>query len=287
MFANYADQRLYLLPGRARRPRRRSAPADPRAGREPGAAALRYADFTLSPDRTEVWCVQERHDDGKVTRAHRGASRSTAPRRRIPAAVRELVTGSDFYAFPTPSPDGQRLAWICWNHPRMPWDGTELRVAPIEDGVPGRARLVKGGVQESVLAPRVAGRRPACTWSPTGRLVEPLPGGPARRAAAGALPGRGGVRAARSGSSASARTPSLGDGRLAVLHGRGGSRLGVLDPDTGELADLDIAVHRSSCSGLSADGTSIAGRSRAAPATPRRVVRVDAATGKVEVLRQR
>ena len=32
----------------------------------------------------------------------------------------------------------------------------------------------------------------------------------------------------------------LGDGRLAVVHGRGSMRLGVLDPDTSELTDLDL-----------------------------------------------
>ncbi len=80
-------------------------------------------------------------------------SRWTGRAAEDPAAIRELVSGSDFFAFPTPSPDGSRLAWICWNHPRMPWDGTELRVAQISDGVPGRGRLVKGGMRESVLAP--------------------------------------------------------------------------------------------------------------------------------------
>ena len=47
-----------------------------------------------------------------------------------PAAVRVLVSGAQFFAFPAPSPDGTRLAWINWNHPNMPWDGTELRVVP-------------------------------------------------------------------------------------------------------------------------------------------------------------
>jgi hypothetical protein len=73
-----------------------------------------------------------------------------------PDAVRVLVSGSDFYAFPAPSPDGTRLAWICWDHPRMPWDGTELRVAALGDGPVSEVnqqQLIMGGETESVLAP--------------------------------------------------------------------------------------------------------------------------------------
>ena len=46
------------------------------------------------------------------------------------AAIRVLVTGAQFFAFPTASPDGTKLAWINWDHPRMPWDGTERGPAP-------------------------------------------------------------------------------------------------------------------------------------------------------------
>ena len=58
----------------------------------------------------------------------------------------------------------------------------------------------------------------------------------------------------------------LADGRLAVLHGRGGMRLGLLDPETGELADLDTG-YPVFASGLSADGTSIL-RRRGRPGRP-------------------
>ena len=74
----------------------------------------------------------------------------------------------------------------------------------------------------------------------------------------------------------------LGDGRLAVLHGRGGMRLGLLDPETGELADLDLPYPVFD-SGVSADGMSILGIA-GGPAVARSLIRVDAATGAVEVL---
>ena len=160
VFANYADQRLYLAGpevadgSQAPRPLTPdpAVPGSASGAGALGAAGLRFADFVLSPDRTEVWCVQERHEDGKVSRAIVAIPLDGSAAQN-PAAIRELVTGADFFAFPTPSPDGSRLAWISWNHPHMPWDGTELRVAPIEDGVPAKGRLVKGSLRESVLAP--------------------------------------------------------------------------------------------------------------------------------------
>ena len=285
MFANFADQRLYLLepagPGGgdgAAEPR----PLTPEPAGAPEQPSLRYADFTLSPDRTAVWCVQERHNGGKVSRAI-VAIPLDGSAAESPDAVRELVSGSDFYAFPTPSPDGKRLAWICWNHPRMPWDGTELRVALIEDGEPGRGRLVKGGMQESVLAPLwrdAASLYVVTDWPGWWNLYQvglvgqpPQALYPAEEEFAGPLWQLGDRPYAM-----------LADGKLAVLHGRGGMRLGLLDPETGELADLDTG-YPVFTSGLSADGTSILGVAGGS-AVPLSIVSVDAATGAAEVLWQ-
>jgi dipeptidyl aminopeptidase/acylaminoacyl peptidase len=311
LFANFADQRLYLL-GAAGAPRPISpdpaaitaAPDAPGAdtgapgpdtgapgsntgapGPDPGGvdpAGLRYADFVLSPDRTEVWCVQERHCAGKVTRAIvavplDGSAASD------PAAIRELVTGADFFAYPTPSPDGGRLAWISWNHPRMPWDGTELRVAKIQNGVPGRGGLVKGGPRESVLAPAwrdatslyvvtdwtgwwniyqigLAGEQPQALYPAEEEFAGPL----------WLLGGRPFV--------------VLGDGRLAVTHGRGESRLGLLDPETAELTDLDLPLNDFKRQ-LATDGSVIAAVA-GGPAEQLSVVTVDAGTARLDVIRR-
>ncbi len=281
VFANYDDQRLYLVDepgpdGAGSSPR----PLTPAPLRDPGTTSLRFADFVLSPGGAELWCVQERHEDAKVTRGIVAVPLDGSAA-EDGEAIRPLVTGADFYAFPTPSPDGRRLAWICWNHPRMPWDGTELRVATIEDGTPGKGWLVKGSIGESVLAP---------LWrdDTTLYVISDWPGWwniyqvgltsgpaeaiyPAEEEFAGPL-WRLGHRP----------YAVLSDGRLAVLHGCGGMRLGLLDPATGELADLDIP-YRVFAAGLSADGMSVVGVA-GGPSTPLSVIRVDAETGKAKKL---
>src|SRR5579885_2353255 len=55
---------------------------------------------------------------------------------------------------PLLSPDGRSLAFLCWNHPNMPWVGTELYEAAFAaDGGLGPARLVAGGAAESIFQP--------------------------------------------------------------------------------------------------------------------------------------
>ncbi|GGL22439.1 S9 family peptidase [Planomonospora parontospora] len=272
VFANLADQRLYLLaPGAEPRP---ITPEPERA------AGLRYADLTVRDG--QVWCVQERHDggddgdggDGKVSRSivsvplHGGAE------------PRERVSGSDFYASPVLSPDGEHLAYICWNHPLMPWNGTELRITRLADGA---SWTVKGGVTESVLAPQWRDDRHlylVSDWSGWWNLYQvgifgtsPQALHPAEEEFAGPLWQLGGSPYA-----------VLDDGRLAVLHGQGELRLGLLDPAAGTLTDLDVP-YDGWLPALAADGRTLAGIGYG-PAVPQSVVRVDTATGRVEGLRR-
>lgn len=44
----------------------------------------------------------------------------------------KLASGADFYMQPAWHPDGQQIAWIEWDHPQMPWDGTRLMLANLE-----------------------------------------------------------------------------------------------------------------------------------------------------------
>jgi dipeptidyl aminopeptidase/acylaminoacyl peptidase len=295
VFANFADQRLYLAgPGVADGteaptpitpdPAAVSAPAatSPTGSRTLPAAGLRYADFVLSPDGREVWCVQERHDDAKVSRAIVAVPLDGSAADN-PDAIRTLVDGSDFFAYPTPSPDGKWLAWICWNHPHMPWDGTELRVAPVENGMPGRGRLLKGSQRESVLAPLWRDNSSlyiATDWPGWWNIYQlglagepPLALFPADEEFAGPLWQLG-----------TRPFGLLGDGRLVVTHGAGAARLAILDPESFEMKDVDTPFAEFGPA-LSADGDIIAAVA-GGPMTRATVIRVEATTGKTDVLQR-
>ncbi|MFQ5700208.1 MAG: S9 family peptidase, partial [Myxococcota bacterium] len=79
-----------------------------------------------------------------------------------PGPVTVIASGHDFVSYPRLSPDGERLAFTSWEHPRMPWDGTELWVVEEagEAGI-GAPERVAGGPTESIYQP---------AWSPSGAL---------------------------------------------------------------------------------------------------------------------
>jgi dipeptidyl aminopeptidase/acylaminoacyl peptidase len=147
-FSNFADQRLYRLdPGK-----------EPQAITPEPAESMseRYADPVVSPDGRWVVCVRERHTADAVVNeiAAISADGTDDPQ--------DLFGGHDFYASPRLSPAGDRLAWVSWDHPNMPWDTTELWEAPIgPDLTLGKPRKVAGGRDESVTQPR---------YSPDGQL---------------------------------------------------------------------------------------------------------------------
>ncbi|MBD1852843.1 S9 family peptidase [Leptolyngbya sp. ST-U4] len=145
-FSNFVDQRLYRQsPGQA------AEPITPEAD-------LRYADAVIDRVRNRLICVREDHTGGGHEPINTIAAISLASSN--PQTV--LVSGSDFYAAPRLSPKGDRLAWLSWNHPNMPWDGTQLWVAEVrQDGSLGEAQLIAGGETESIFQPE---------WSPDGTL---------------------------------------------------------------------------------------------------------------------
>jgi dipeptidyl aminopeptidase/acylaminoacyl peptidase len=238
VFASLTDQRLYRVATETGA----AEPIEPTPlTPEPEVpAGLRYADMVLSPHGREIVCVREAQDaDGAITRAIVAVPLDGSAA-ADPAAVRVLVTGAHFFAYPAPSPDGSRLAWISWDHPRMPWDGTELRVGPASGTTVASSELVMGGPAESVLAPAWAGAdalyavSDASGWwnlyqvtAAEGAVPRPLC--PREEEFSGTLWQIG-------------RRPyaMLGDGRLAVLHGLGALRLGFLDVTSGTLTDAEL-----------------------------------------------
>ena len=76
--------------------------------------------------------------------------------------IETLERGYDFYSNPRLDHSGRQLAWLCWNHPNMPWDGTELWVADIDaQGKPGSPTHVSGDDTTSIFQPE---------WSPDNTL---------------------------------------------------------------------------------------------------------------------
>jgi dipeptidyl aminopeptidase/acylaminoacyl peptidase len=154
-FARFSDQRVYRQPLEGEPT---AITPDPETER-----GLRYADFEIADDGRHLYCVREDHD---ATSGEDGADEPVTTLVRIaPAGDEEptvVASGHDFYASPTLSPDGDRLAWLTWDHPRMPWDGTELHVADVaDDGTLSDERVVMGGPEESVFQP---------AWRPDGTL---------------------------------------------------------------------------------------------------------------------
>lgn len=270
-FSNFGDQRLY----------RQDAGTGPMAITPEAAEprGLRYADMDVSPDGRWIACVRERHEgeDLPVNEIVVLPSDGSAE----PSVV---ASGSDFFAAPRFSPDGGRLAWLRWDMPRMPWDGTELAMAAFSDGAIEMPEVVAGGERESVCQP---------AWSPGGTLHF--------------VSDRTGwwnlYRLERDGAVADL-TPTdaefavpmwlfgfssyafLQDGRIACAYRRAGDHhLAMLDPATSELIDVDVPYACFDPPYVRADGARIAFVG-SGPTTSPEVVVLDFTSRSVDVVRE-
>ncbi|GAA1524173.1 prolyl oligopeptidase family serine peptidase [Brevibacterium permense] len=127
-FVNAADQRVWqIIPGRA-----------PHALTPDTSGRIRYGDLRMSP--WGLLCVRE-------------DCRSTSRERAIVLLTKHgttnvLSTHSHFMAWPRLSPDGSTLAFIGWEHPNMPWDGTTLWLVDVRTpATPAVAVLSGDGVE--------------------------------------------------------------------------------------------------------------------------------------------
>ena len=143
-FSNFKDQLLY----------RQSPGGDPAPITESG---LRYADYVMDGGRNRLIGVCEDHMGGGKLPAN-----SIRAVNLLGGPSQTLESGNDFYSTPRVSPSGKRLAWVTWNFPEMPWDGTELWEGKFTfDGSMAGKALIAGGKEESVINP---------AWSPDGAL---------------------------------------------------------------------------------------------------------------------
>ena len=146
-FSNHHDQRVYR-----QRPGETPSPITP-------TGDFRYGSKVYHRRLDRIICIRENHADPDedhplseiVAIDVHGLSEPTV-----------LLADNDFHSSPCLSPDGTQLAWLTWDHPNMPWDGTELWVAGLNADLSLEGPLqVAGGIDEAVMQPE---------WSPAGDL---------------------------------------------------------------------------------------------------------------------
>jgi dipeptidyl aminopeptidase/acylaminoacyl peptidase len=241
--SSFDDSRVYRFDAPGAEPQ----PVTPEP---PEPNSLRYADGVVTPDGSLVVCVRERHEGGEVL------NELVAFPADGSADPRVVASGHDFYASPRLDRSGGRLAWITWDHPRMPFDGTELHVATLgPDGSLADERTVAGGETESIVDP---------LWSPEGDLffvsdrtgwwnLYSLRGDHMRPVAPveGELAEPWWVFSRE-------RYAFLADGRIACVVTRAArDSLELLDPATGRLEPTDLP-YSTYAGGIRADGTRVA-----------------------------
>lgn len=284
VFSNDDDRRLHRLDVGGE-----PEPITPETG-----GLHRFADGCVTADGARWIGVRERHAESG----------------RVADVVNELVVvpidgsaepdivagGRDFYSTPRLSPDGSRCSWLTWDLPWMPWDGCELWCAELlpDGALRGERHLAGSDGEESIWQP---------TWSPAGDIVfasdrsgwwnlERISGvGLAGQRTAGE------ERVVLHPAQAEFGYPQwemgaasfafLADGRIACWYGdRGVQHLGLLDPETGELLDLDLPFTSFEWGPAIAASDDAVAFIAGAPDLPSQVVWLDLGSRSVEVLRE-
>lgn len=245
LFVNFSDQRIYRFrEGQIPEP---ISPLGPET-ESAGGPSLRWAEPVIvhQGETTEVWWVCEDHtagttgDDGApVIRRYIASVPLNGSAADDLSGIRQVTPASRFVAGPRVSPDGRRLAWISWEHPQMPWDGTQLHLGRIENGAVTETITADGGTDISVLQPEWADEQTLVYLSDrsgwwnvwkhdtgTGRTTHLLDDD---QEYAGPLWQLG------------QRWLTLVDSQTAlVIHGRATDRLGILHLGSGQLQELEL-----------------------------------------------
>ena len=132
-FVNKSDQRIYRATHNSS-----PAPLTPESNRE-----YRYAEMIKVGD--EIWCVREKVKEHVTTREIVAINNE--------GKIRTLLSGHQFYAHLRLAPDGKHLAWVSWEHPLMPWDGSHIFIADVNNGEISHERAIAGSDSNPVLSP--------------------------------------------------------------------------------------------------------------------------------------
>jgi dipeptidyl aminopeptidase/acylaminoacyl peptidase len=265
--SNFDDSRLYRIDEPGAEP----LPITPEP---PAEHAWRYADGRVFADGRLIVCVRESHGDGEP------ANELVVLPTDGSDGPRVVASGRDFYAAPRPSPDGSRLAWLAWDHPHMPFEGTDLCIGDFaRDGSCSNARRIAGSETESIFQPE---------WGENGDLYFVSD----RSGWSNLYVERDGEVHALTNEEAEIGYPQwvfdlsrfafLDDGRIACLVTRAAvDSLEVLDG--GKLKPVDVPYTH--LSGLRSDGRRVVAVG-ASPTEPSSLVQIDAETQKWEVVRR-
>lgn len=149
-FSNFLDQRIY----------RQDRGGVPRALTP--ALACRYADFVVDAARQRLIAVREDHRQSDAAPRNALVTLDASSEYHNADGGRALIGGADFYASPRLNPAGTQLAWLSWDHPDMPWDGSKLWLADVvSDGSLHNSVCIAGNNNEAITQPE---------WSPDGVL---------------------------------------------------------------------------------------------------------------------
>ncbi|CEP11301.1 hypothetical protein [Parasitella parasitica] len=117
VFSNNKDCRIYTIINDEIKP---LTPAD---------TLYRYADFAIDAENRFLVCVREEHFVNEEPKDVVNVLVSVDLKSGKETVIAQ---GKDFYSSPRISPANNALTYVCWSHPNMPWDFTELYLAKIE-----------------------------------------------------------------------------------------------------------------------------------------------------------
>ena len=269
--SSFDDSRLYRIEAPGSEPQ-------PITPEPPEPHAFRYADGRVFAGGRLIVCVRETHGEGE-------------PRNELVVLPTDgfsephvIASGRDFYAAPRPSPDGTALAWLAWDHPHMPFEGTDLCVGALaDDGAMSKDRRVAGSEQESIFQPE---------WGPDGLLYFVSD----RTGWSNLYVERDGEVHALTSEQADVGYPQwvfdltryafLGDDRIACIFTRSAvDGLELLDLESGKLTSLDLPFSSYSSPSLRSHGTRVVFPA-ASPTQPAAVIELDTESGERQVLRR-
>jgi dipeptidyl aminopeptidase/acylaminoacyl peptidase len=143
-FANWDDQRIYKASA--------SGAGQPEAITDEPAIerGVRFADLRLTSDSKWILAVSEtHHEDREADNAIVVVPTDGS------GDVKVLASGHDFYSSPRQNPAGDKICWLSWDHPNMPWDGCELWIADFDSatGSVSNEQKITGGTDTSIVQP--------------------------------------------------------------------------------------------------------------------------------------